>query len=154
MSKKFRFFFRFSPRSHSWFLDLNGVDACCALHALYSPDFCFGLDIVDGASQYVLLERQAMTMMPTASIVGTNLPDMAKFNPRHICDHGGLYLHKSVIARLKEYLQLWHETDKIFNEEYRFGAPVSLRGVFTDLVECTKDEMHSDCPYVGFARWG
>ena len=154
MSQKIRFSLYITTLDESDGRTFTGASGRNVLQAVYGPNFCIGLDNSGDSPKYQLLDRDALTNMSNASIVGANLPDMVKFNPRHISDHGGLYIHKSVIERLEENLQRWKDTDELFNEEYGFGAPASLQGVVEELVEFAKTHEVRDSPYAGILLWG
>lgn len=154
MSKKIHFSLYITTLDESDGRTFTGASGRNVLQTVYSPEFCIGLDNTGDSPKYQLFDREALTNMSNASIVGANLPDMVNFNPRRLSDHGGLYIHKSVIARLDENLQRWKDTDELFNEEYGFGAPAPLQDVVEELVEFAKTHEVIESPYAGVLLWG
>ncbi|WP_371325286.1 hypothetical protein VX159_07145 [Dechloromonas sp. ZY10] len=153
MSKKIHFSLCFTAADKSDSIVFTGAAARNLLQALYGPEFCLQLSADGDNPSYELYDRQALTLMTSAGVIGAFLPETIRFSPSAISANGGLHIHHSVIDRLDESRERWKNTNELFQDEYGFGAPSPQLNEINQLLHFAWTHDSNDHAFAGVATW-
>jgi hypothetical protein len=153
MSKKIHFSLRFTAADQSDSIVFTGATARNMLQALYGPEFCIQISTHGDNPGYKLYDREALTLLTDAGVIGAHLPQTLHFSPSEIAAKGGLHIHYSVIDRLDENRNRWSDINDLFQSEFGFHAPAPLQDAIDELLIFAWNHDNKDHAFACVATW-